>query len=83
MAAVLIFLLQIASLALIMRAIFSWFRLGPQSRLYPVQRAINWVTEPILAPIRRVLPRFGAIDLSAFVAILAINFVLVPLAATL
>ena len=83
MAGVLIFLLQMASLVLILRAILSWFRLGPQSRLYPVQRVVVRLTEPILAPIRRKLPRMGAIDVSALVVILGINFVLVPLAATL
>lgn len=83
MAGVLIFLLQTASLVLILRAILSWFRLGPQSSLYPVQRVVVRLTEPILAPIRRVLPRAGAFDVSAFVVILGINFVLVPLAATL
>ena len=36
-------------------------------------------TEPVLAPIRRILPSFGAVDLSPFVALLLIQFVLIPL----
>jgi YggT family protein len=36
------------------------------------------VTDPILRPIRNVLPSFGSIDLSPLVAILLLNYVAVP-----
>ncbi|MGI9609272.1 MAG: YggT family protein, partial [Acidimicrobiia bacterium] len=40
-------------------------------------------TEPILAPVRRVIPPIGGIDLSILIVILGINLVLVPIAAAL
>ena len=33
------------------------------------------VTEPILAPLRRVVPRIGMIDITPIVAIFLMNFV--------
>jgi YggT family protein len=35
---------------------------------------INALTEPLLRPIRRVLPRMGAIDISPIILLLAIFF---------
>ena len=41
------------------------------------------VTEPALRPIRRVLPNFGAVDLSPLVALLLLQFVVSPVLAML
>lgn len=40
------------------------------------------VTEPMLRPIRRILPNFGGIDLSPLVAILLLQYIAVPLVRT-
>lgn len=56
-------------LAVIGRALLSWFPMRPG---HPVQRALYQVTEPLLAPIRNLLPRTGMIDLSATVLIILI-----------
>jgi YggT family protein len=68
-------------LALFARALLSWFPAEPGTTLYSVVRALDRVTEPILKPIRRVLPpvRAGgmAIDLSIIVAILVLEIVVV------
>jgi YggT family protein len=68
-------------LALFARALLSWFPAEPGTGLYSVVRALDRVTEPILKPIRRVLPpvRAGgmAIDLSIIVAILVLEIVVV------
>ncbi|MBV1707514.1 MAG: YggT family protein [Hyphomicrobiales bacterium] len=37
--------------------------------------SLNLVTEPILNPIRRILPSLGGVDLSPLVALLVILFV--------
>ena len=42
----------------------------PHPILVSVQDAMILITEPILAPIRRVLPTVGSIDLSPMVAII-------------
>ena len=41
------------------------------------------VTEPVLQPVRRVLPNFGAIDISPMVVLALIQFLIVPLLARL
>jgi YggT family protein len=72
-------LVWILIFALIARALLSWFPTEPGSSLYGVVRALDRITEPILAPIRRILPpvRAGgmAIDLSIIIAILVLELV--------
>ncbi|WP_419727971.1 YggT family protein [Lichenicola sp.] len=36
-------------------------------------------TEPVLAPVRRILPQFGNVDLSPLVVLLVVQYLLVPL----
>jgi YggT family protein len=35
---------------------------------------LNQITEPILAPLRRVIPRIGMLDISPMVALLLLQF---------
>ena len=82
MATLLIVILQIMTVVLIAGAVLSWVRVEPGSTLDSVKRSLERVTEPILAPVRRVLPRMGGVDLSVVVVILVINLVLVPIVST-
>jgi YggT family protein len=59
-------------IAIIARSLLSWFNMDPRS---PLIQALNSVTEPILEPIRRIMPRLGMIDFSPLVAILVLSFV--------
>ncbi len=36
-------------------------------------------TDPVLAPVRRILPQFGNVDLSPLVVLLVLQYLLVPL----
>jgi len=45
-----------------------------------IYRSINALLEPVLAPIRRVLPNTGAIDFSPLVLIVVMQLVLIILA---
>lgn len=72
-------LLNLAVLVFLARAVLSWIRPGPGSPILPIANAIYRGTEPILAPIRRVLPPLGGLDLSVLVVIFAIRWLLVPL----
>jgi len=54
-------LLQVLWLAILVRVILSWFPVDPGN---PIIRLVWDVTEPILAPFRRVIPRIGMFDLS-------------------
>ena len=60
---ILVIILQIA---IIGRALLSWFPVDPRS---PLVSILNEVTEPVLAPLRRVVPRIGMIDITPMVAI--------------
>ena len=83
MATILVAVLQLATLAFIARALLSWFPIGRDSAIYPVAQFIEAITEPVLAPVRRVLPRTGQLDLSLIVVVVFISFVLTPIAASL
>ena len=63
-------LADILSIALIARVLVSWFNIGPDNPIYPVVSIVYQITEPILAPLRSVLPRFGMLDFSPMVAII-------------
>ena len=63
-------LFQILGLAIFLRAIISWFRLAPDN---PIQVILVQITEPILAPLRRVVPSLGMIDITPWVAKLLTN----------
>jgi YggT family protein len=45
-----------------------------------IYRSINSLLEPVLAPIRRILPNTGSIDFSPLVLILGLQLVLIVLA---
>jgi YggT family protein len=64
-------LLQIFWLAILVRVILSWFPVDPSN---PIIRIVWEITEPILAPFRRVIPRIGMFDLSPLAAFLVISF---------
>ena len=59
-------------MALIGRVVISWINIDRSSPLFPIVAIIYQITEPILAPIRSVLPSFGMLDLSPMVAIILI-----------
>jgi YggT family protein len=62
-------------LILIARAILSWFPLRPDSALIPIVRFLHTVTEPLLAPFRRIIPPAGMFDLSFLVAFIVVEIV--------
>lgn len=61
----LLWILQILSFILIARALCSWF--DPTFRS-SIGRVLFDITEPLLAPIRQVVPPVGMLDLSILVA---------------
>lgn len=65
-ASLLISILNIFSFILFARALMSWFDPGMRST---IGRALYDITEPVVAPVRRVLPSMGGIDLSIMVTI--------------
>jgi YggT family protein len=62
-------LIYILYAAIFLRAMLSWF---PVDRGGPLVRILDDITEPILAPLRRVVPRFGMVDITPMVALLVL-----------
>lgn len=83
MSGILVLLLNLVMIVFIVRALISWLRIGYDSPFRPVVDGLHRVTEPILAPIRNVLPAFGGFDFSVLVVIFAIRLLLIPLAQSL
>jgi YggT family protein len=50
--------------------VLSWFGLSPDN---PIVRVTSALTEPVLAPIRKVLPAVGGFDLSPMVLLFALQ----------
>lgn len=50
----------------------SWIQPDPRN---PIVIFLHDITEPILAPLRRIIPRIGMIDLSPMVAIILLNII--------
>jgi len=64
-------LVQALTLAIFARAILSWFPVSPGGALMTI---LYQLTEPILAPLRRVIPPLGGmIDITPLIAILLLQ----------
>lgn len=59
-------------IVLFARAILSWFPIRPGSGFASVYRVLIDLTEPLLAPLRRVIPPAGMFDLSFVVLAFAV-----------
>lgn len=66
---ILSFLLVAMQFAIIGRSLFSWF--DPTGRT-PIGAILIKITDPIIVPIRRLLPSAGFMDFSPLVALLII-----------
>jgi len=80
-------LIKLFSWALILSCVFSMlFAFGvldTRNRMvWNIGNFLNRITEPVLAPVRRIMPNFGNMDLSPLVVLLLIQYVLSPLLMT-
>ncbi len=53
--------------AIFIRSMLSWFPIDPSG---PIVQGLTSVTEPVLEPLRRVIPRIGMIDITPMVAMI-------------
>lgn len=70
------FLLYLLTVLIIARAVLSWFSLRRTGQL---ETYLFRVTEPFLAPLRRISPRAGGIDFSPLVAVLLAQLLIIIL----
>jgi YggT family protein len=57
---------------IILRIILSWVSPDPRN---PVVQLVGQITEPVMAPARKLLPPMGGLDLSPIIVLLAIQFI--------
>jgi YggT family protein len=63
-------ILDVYSMIVFAAVIVSWLNLSPDNPIVRVTRAL---TEPVLEPIRKILPDLGGIDLSPMVLLFGIQ----------
>ena len=63
-------LIDLYSLVVLVAVVLSWVQIDPRN---PLVTIIHSLTEPVLAPIRRVLPPMGGLDLSPMVLLFALQ----------
>jgi len=70
-------LIQLYVLLLVVRVVMSWFPISPNGPAETVAGFLYMVTDPVLVPLRRILPpvRMGAmaLDLSPIVAFFGLS----------
>ena len=80
---ILAFVVEAYVVVLIARALLSWLPARPGTVFSRVVRLLDAVTEPVLRPIRRVLPPIRAggmgIDLSIIIVVIVAELVVIPL----
>ncbi len=63
-------LIHLYSLLILGAVILSWV---PLPRDNPIVKGVELLTEPVLAPVRRLLPDTGGIDFSAIVVLVILH----------
>lgn len=64
-------LVNILLIAIVARALMSWFPPPSQnSPFFIIRQMIHQITDPIIEPIRRIMPSMGMLDLSPMVAMI-------------
>lgn len=61
--------LYLLLVAVIIRSLLSWFPMSPRN---PFAQFIASVTDPLIQPVRRVVPPLGMIDLSGMIVIVVL-----------
>ena len=72
-------ILNAFTILIFLRAIVSWFPISPRNSLVIF---LHQVTEPILAPLRRIIPTIGMMDITPMVAIILLQVIAQVLYAT-
>lgn len=65
-------MLWVLFIAVLVRVVLSW--VAPHSQ-HPAVRIITGLSEPVMAPFRRILPSLGGLDLSPILTLLALRLV--------
>lgn len=72
-------IVSLYTLVLVARAITSFFPVTPGTAFAQIVDVLFRLTEPILGPVRRIIPPLGMFDLSFLVVVIAIRILSVAL----
>jgi YggT family protein len=65
-------LCDVLTIIIVFRVIMSWFSPSPTNRLALI---LFQITEPLLRPLRRIIPRVGVFDFTPLVAIIILQVI--------
>ncbi len=65
-------LCDVFAILILLRVVVSWYSPRPTNILV---RILHRLTEPVLAPLRRIIPRVGRLDFTPLVAIILIQLI--------
>ncbi len=66
-------LVTVLYIAIIARVILSWLPIGGANN--PLVAIVYQITEPVLAPLRRIIPRLGVFDLTPMIALVVLGII--------
>jgi YggT family protein len=64
--------LQVFSILVIARALTSWF---PSARHHPIVQILYDITDPVMVPASRFIPRLGMIDISPMIIVFSFSYI--------
>ena len=62
-------IINLLALAVFFRALLSWVAPDPSN---PIVQALDAITDPILQPLRQIMPRMGGLDFTPMVAMIVL-----------
>lgn len=65
-----VFLARLLNAAILIRVLLTWIPVGRDSRFVAI---IHEITEPILGPVRRVVPSLGGLDISPMLGLILVE----------
>ncbi len=65
-------LFDVLTMLILLRVVVSWYFPRSTNILVVI---LHRVTEPLLAPLRRIIPRFGPLDFSPLVAVILLQLI--------
>jgi YggT family protein len=68
-------LLNLYFIILFARVILSWFPMQPGTALASIASIIYQITEPVMGPVRRIIPTVGMIDISPIVVFFGLRII--------
>ena len=66
-------LISVYYVVLLARVFLSWFPLQPGTAMASIASIIYQLTEPVMGPVRRLIPTMGMIDISPIVVFIGLQ----------